>query len=127
MDPAQRLQSLESNKKWNDSPINKWRMAANFASFGVVGASDGVYCALIPYIRELFSLVTTVVSCIFMTPFAGYTLASAMVNKIHITFGQLGIAVIAPLCHIVPFIPVAAYPRFPALLDAYAFVDPSTE
>jgi fucose permease len=57
-----------------------------------------------------------------MTPFAGYTLASIAVNKIHMTFGQRGIAIIAPLCHLVPFIVMATVPRFPVLLVAYAFV-----
>ncbi|KAL2871475.1 MFS transporter [Aspergillus lucknowensis] len=109
-------------QKWNEPSINKWRIAAAFASFAVVGASDGVYGALVPYIREDFNLSTTVVSLIFMTPFAGYTLASIAVNKIHMTFGQRGIAVIAPLCHLVPFIVMATYPRFPVLLVAYAFV-----
>ncbi|KAL2844974.1 major facilitator superfamily domain-containing protein [Aspergillus pseudoustus] len=104
-------------QKWNDPSINKWRIAAAFASFAVVGASDGVYG-----IREDFNLSTTVVSLIFMTPFAGYTLASIAVNKIHMTFGQRGIAVIAPLCHLIPFIIMATFPRFPVLLVGYAFV-----
>ncbi len=30
-------------QKWNEPSINKWRVAAAFASFAVVGASDGVY------------------------------------------------------------------------------------
>ncbi|KAL4782724.1 major facilitator superfamily domain-containing protein [Aspergillus varians] len=104
-------------QKWNEPSINKWRIAAAFASFAVVGASDGVYG-----IREDFNLSTTVVSLIFMTPFAGYTLASIAVNKIHMTLGQRGIAIIAPLCHLIPFIVMATSPRFPVLLVAYAFV-----
>ncbi|KAL3460596.1 major facilitator superfamily domain-containing protein [Aspergillus heterothallicus] len=109
-------------QKWNEPSINKWRISAAFASFALVGASDGVYGALIPYIREDFNLSTTVVSLIFMTPFAGYTLASIAVNKIHMTLGQRGIAVIAPLCHLIPFIIMATCPRFPVLLVGYAFV-----
>ncbi|OJJ55871.1 hypothetical protein ASPSYDRAFT_33887 [Aspergillus sydowii CBS 593.65] len=104
-------------QKWNEPSINKWRVAAAFASFAVVGASDGVYG-----IREEFGLSTTVVSLIFVTPFVGYTVASMIVNKIHMTFGQRGIAIIAPICHLVPFILMATVPRFPVLLVAYAFV-----
>ncbi|KAI9372289.1 major facilitator superfamily domain-containing protein [Aspergillus egyptiacus] len=104
-------------QRWNEPPINKWRIIAAFASFAVVGASDGVYG-----IREDFNLSRTVVSLIFMTPFAGYTLASIAVSKIHMTFGQRGIAIIAPLCHLIPLIVMATYPRFPVLLVAYAFV-----
>ncbi|CBF78065.1 hypothetical protein AN8768.2 [Aspergillus nidulans FGSC A4] len=106
-----------AKQKWNDPSINKWRIAAAFASFTVAGASDGVYG-----IREDFELSTTVVSLIFMTPFAGYTMASIAVNKIHMTFGQRGIATIGPLCHLIPFIVMAFFPRFPVLLVAYAFV-----
>jgi hypothetical protein len=32
-----------AKQKWNEPSINKWRIAAAFASFAVVGASDGVY------------------------------------------------------------------------------------
>ncbi|KAL4945085.1 hypothetical protein BDV06DRAFT_209712 [Aspergillus oleicola] len=103
--------------RWDEPSINKWRIAATFASFAVVGASDGVYG-----IREDFILSTTVVSLSFMTSFAGYTLASMAVNKIHTTFGQRGIAIIAPLCHLIPFIVMATIPRFPVLLVAYALV-----
>jgi hypothetical protein len=34
---------VQAKQKWNDPPINKWRLLATFASFAVVGASDGVY------------------------------------------------------------------------------------
>jgi hypothetical protein len=34
---------VQAKQKWNDPPINKWRVLATFASFAVVGASDGVY------------------------------------------------------------------------------------
>ncbi|KAL4740003.1 major facilitator superfamily domain-containing protein [Aspergillus similis] len=113
---------VRAKQKWNEPSINKWRIAAAFASFAVVGASDGVYGALIPYIREDFGLSTTVVSLIFLTPFAGYTMASIAVNKIHMTFGQRGIATIGPLCHLISFIIMTSFPRFPVLLVAYAFV-----
>ncbi|KAL2798498.1 major facilitator superfamily domain-containing protein [Aspergillus keveii] len=120
--PHQDATVARVKQKWNEPSINKWRIAAAFASFAITGASDGVYGALVPYIREDFNLSTTVVSLVFMTPFAGYTLASIAVNKIHMTFGQRGIAIIAPLCHLVPFIVMATVPRFPVLLVAYAFV-----
>lgn len=42
-------------QKWNDPPINKWRVLATFVTFGIVGASDGVYGALVPSVRASFS------------------------------------------------------------------------
>ncbi|KAL4984489.1 MFS general substrate transporter [Aspergillus falconensis] len=113
---------IQAKQKWNDPPINKWRLLATFASFAVVGASDGVYGALVPYLREDYKLSTTVVSLIFMTPFAGYTIATLIVNKIHMTFGQRGIAIIGPLCHIIPFVIMAIHPPWPAMLAVYVIV-----
>ncbi|KAL2008228.1 hypothetical protein VTN00DRAFT_8210 [Thermoascus crustaceus] len=111
-----------AKQKWNQPSINKWRILVTFVSFAIVGASDGVYGALIPYIREDFDLSITVVSLIFMTPFAGYALATAAVNKVHMTFGQRGIAIIGPLCHLIPFLVMAVRPPFPVILVAYVFV-----
>ncbi|GIJ91829.1 hypothetical protein Asppvi_010804 [Aspergillus pseudoviridinutans] len=108
---------VQAKQKWNDPPINKGRLLATFASFAVVGASDGVYG-----LREDYKLSTTVVSLIFVTPFAGYTMATLIVNKIHMTFGQRGIAIIGPLCHIIPFAIMAIHPPWPVMLAVYVIV-----
>ncbi|KAF4264283.1 hypothetical protein KXW98_001562 [Aspergillus fumigatus] len=113
---------VQAKQKWNDPPINKWRVLATFASFAVVGASDGVYGALVPYLREDYKLSTTVVSLIFVTPFAGYAIATLVVNKIHMTLGQRGIAIIGPLCHIAPFVIMAIHPPWPVMLAVYVIV-----
>ncbi|KAH1488299.1 hypothetical protein LV164_007866 [Aspergillus fumigatus] len=113
---------VQAKQKWNDPPINKWRVLATFASFAVVGASDGVYGALVPYLREDYKLSTTVVSLIFVTPFAGYAIATLVVNKIHMTLGQRGIAIIGPLCHIAPFVIMATHPPWPVMLAVYVIV-----
>lgn len=57
-----------------------------------------------------------------MTPFVGYVLATAAVNKVHMTFGQRGITIIGPLCHLIPFLVMAVRPPFPVILVAYVFV-----
>ncbi|EAL84863.1 major facilitator superfamily domain-containing protein [Aspergillus fumigatus] len=108
---------VQAKQKWNDPPINKWRVLATFASFAVVGASDGVYG-----LREDYKLSTTVVSLIFVTPFAGYAIATLVVNKIHMTLGQRGIAIIGPLCHIAPFVIMAIHPPWPVMLAVYVIV-----
>ncbi|KAK2746720.1 hypothetical protein FQN55_005447 [Onygenales sp. PD_40] len=104
-------------QKWNEPAINKWKILVTFISFAIVGGSDGVYG-----IRADFGLSTTVVSLIFMTPFAGYALATIAVNKVHMTFGQRGIAIIGPLCHLIPFLIMAIRPPYPVFLVAYAIV-----
>ncbi|GLA69376.1 hypothetical protein AtubIFM55763_009328 [Aspergillus tubingensis] len=113
---------VQQKQKWNDPPINRWRLLATFISFTVVGANDGVYGALVPYLREDYNLSTTVVSLIFVTPFAGYTIATLIVNKIHMTLGQRGIAIIGPLCHIIPYVIMAIHPPWPAMLAVYVIV-----
>ncbi|KAH8433074.1 uncharacterized protein LDX57_010711 [Aspergillus melleus] len=42
--------AVRVKQKWNDPHINKWRLLATFISFALVGASDGVYGALVPYV-----------------------------------------------------------------------------
>ncbi|KAL7652514.1 hypothetical protein ACMYSQ_009791 [Aspergillus niger] len=113
---------VQQKQKWNDPPTNRWRLLATFISFTVVGANDGVYGALVPYLREDYKLSTTVVSLIFVTPFAGYTIATLIVNKIHMTLGQRGIAIIGPLCHIIPYVIMAIHPPWPAMLAVYVIV-----
>ncbi|KAM0115828.1 hypothetical protein ACP6JC_007584 [Aspergillus fumigatus] len=73
-------------------------------------------------LREDYKLSTTVVSLIFVTPFAGYAIATLVVNKIHMTLGQRGIAIIGPLCHIAPFVIMAIHPPWPVMLAVYVIV-----
>ncbi|KAF5864203.1 hypothetical protein ETB97_008409 [Aspergillus alliaceus] len=120
--PGTEAAIIRAKQRWNDPSINKWRLLATFVSFAVVGASDGVYGALVPYVREDFNLTTTVVSLIFVTPFVGYMIATILVNKVHMTLGQRGVAFIGPLCHIIPFIVMAIHPPYPVMLAAYVIV-----
>lgn len=41
--PAPDVQVARVQQRWNEPGINKYRLAATFVSFAVVGASDGVY------------------------------------------------------------------------------------
>jgi fucose permease len=59
---------------------------------------------------------------IFVTPFAGYTVATIIVNKVLMSLGQRGIATICPLCHIIPFVIMAIHPPYPVMLVAYVIV-----
>jgi len=67
-------------------------------------------------------LTATVVSLIFLSPFVGYMLAAAVNNQIQMTLGQRGIAVIAPLCHIIPFMVIAIHPPYPVVVIFYGVV-----
>ena len=73
-------------------------------------------------IQEHYHLSSTVVSLIFLSPFVGYMLAATVNNKIHMTFGQRGITIIAPWCHIVPFVIIAIHPPYPVVVIFYTVV-----
>jgi MFS family permease len=51
----------------------------------------------------------------FLSPFAGYTLSAFMISKIHMRFGQVGIAVIAPICKIIAYVITCVHPPFPVI------------
>lgn len=53
---------------------------------------------------------------IFLTPFAGYSTAAFTNATIHSKFGQRGIAIMAPVCHIITYAVLSAHPPFPVLV-----------
>ncbi|CRK31011.1 hypothetical protein BN1723_003744 [Verticillium longisporum] len=76
--------------------------------------------ALIPYLEQYYDLNYTIVSLVFLTPFAGYSVAAFTNARIHMKYGQRGVAVMAPLCHIVTYAVVATHPPFPVIVVIYA-------
>ncbi|CVK86310.1 related to tetracycline resistance proteins [Fusarium mangiferae] len=108
--------------KWNHPPINKYRTAATFWSFLVVGMNDGSYGALVPLLEDYYHKNHTLVSLVFLTPFVGYAIASAINSLMHVHFGQRGVAMLAPLCHIVPYLIFSFHPPYPVMISMYVFV-----
>ncbi|KXH61841.1 hypothetical protein CNYM01_09036 [Colletotrichum nymphaeae SA-01] len=109
-------------QRWNSPPINKYRTAATFWSFVVVGMNDGSYGALVPLLETHYDLNHTVVSLIFLSPFVGYAIASAVNNLMHVHFGQRGVACIAPLCHLIPYLTFSFHPPYPVLVALFVLV-----
>jgi fucose permease len=72
--------------------------------------------------EKYYKLSYTVVSLVFLTPFSGYTVASTVNNKMHVYLGQRGIAIVAPLCHLISYIILAVHPPFPVLVVMFVFV-----
>ncbi|EXL70254.1 hypothetical protein FOPG_13912 [Fusarium oxysporum f. sp. conglutinans race 2 54008] len=60
-----------------------------------------------------------VVGLIFLTPFAGYAIAAFTNAHIHLRCGQRGVAILAPMCHVIAFTIVTIHPPFPALVVLY--------
>ncbi|TAQ85811.1 hypothetical protein B7494_g5869 [Chlorociboria aeruginascens] len=108
---------VEARQYWNHPRINMWRTFAAFFSFFVFGMSDGSYGLEIHY-----ALRYTIVSLIFLSPFAGYSIASIVNSMIHVKFGQRGVAILGPGCHLLSYIVIACHPPYPVLVVFYMFV-----
>ncbi|KFH45604.1 Bypass of stop codon protein-like protein [Hapsidospora chrysogenum ATCC 11550] len=103
-------------ERWNKPKGNIGRLAFAFLSFIIAGMNDGAVGALIPYLEEFYQLSYTIVSLIFLTPFAGYSIAAFTNARIHMSLGQRGVAFIAPLCHVLTYVVLAVHPPWPALV-----------
>ncbi|KAL7796678.1 MFS general substrate transporter [Trichoderma ceciliae] len=108
--------ALTEVERWNRPVKNIGRLAFAFVSFAIAGMNDAAVGALIPYLEEYYNLSYTVVSLIFLTPFVGYSVAAFTNARIHVRLGQRGVAVMAPLCHLITFAVLASHPPYPALV-----------
>jgi MFS family permease len=61
------------------------------------------------------------VSLVFLSPLVGYTVAAFLNHRIHNTFGQRGVAIIAPVSHLIAYIISCVHPPYPVLVIAYIF------
>jgi fucose permease len=81
-----------------------------------MGSNDAAYGALIPYLEEYYNLTYTVVSLLFLSPLVGYTASALLNNWIHLRWGQRGVAIIAPTCHLTAYIITSVHPPYPVLV-----------
>lgn len=103
-------------QRWNHPRGNIPRLGFAFFSFVIAGMNDAAIGALIPSLEEYYNLDYTTVSLIFLTPFAGYAMAAVLNASIHSKFGQRGIGIMAPLCHVITYVVIALHPPFPAII-----------
>jgi fucose permease len=75
-----------------------------------------------PQLETYYGLTYTVVSLVFLSPFLGYTLAAFSANTVHVKFGQRGVAIIGPSCHLISYIVLAAHPPYPVLVVIFILV-----
>src|SRR4030088_2042131 len=73
-------------------------------------------------LEKYYDLNYTIVSLIFLSPFAGYTMAAFLNNMVHVKFGQRGVAVVGPACHLISYIVLAAHPPYPVLVVIFILV-----
>ncbi|GAB0134122.1 hypothetical protein EsDP_00002507 [Epichloe bromicola] len=105
-------------ERWNRPRSNLAKLGFACLSAAIAGMNDAA--ALIPYLESYYHLSYTVISLIFLTPFLGYSLAAVTNARIHVSLGRRGVAVMAPLCHIVTYAVLASHPAYPALVVANA-------
>lgn len=73
-----------------------------------------------PKIEADYGLSYTVTSLVFLSPFAGYTLAALFSDPLHRLAGRRGIAVLAPLLRLIAYIVIAVHPPYPAVVAILA-------
>ncbi|KAM5353488.1 hypothetical protein ACJ41O_000138 [Fusarium nematophilum] len=103
-------------ERWNYPKGNIGKLVFAFLSFIIAGMNDAAIGALIPSLETYYDLSYTIISLIFLTPFAGYSIAAFTNARIHMKFGQRGVAIMAPICHIITFAALAAHPPYPVLV-----------
>lgn len=106
-------------ERWNSPRINIYRLAATFWSFVVMGMNDAAYGAIIPYLETYYHLSYTVVSLIFLSPLVGYNISALLNNSVHLRFGQRGVALVCPVCHLIAYIVIAVHPPYPVLVIVF--------
>lgn len=117
--PSPTTAPTEQAESWKSPRINLYRVPVTFWSFTVMGMNDASYGALIPYLEDYYGLNYTVVSLVFLSPFVGYNLAALSNNTIHNKFGQRGVAIMGPVCHLISNIITAVHPPYPVLVIAF--------
>jgi hypothetical protein len=131
-DPQSPVTETSALEIWNEPRINMYRYLATLFTFIVMGMNDAAYGvspnfyswadapthisqALIPYLEPYYNVTYTVISLVFLAPFVGYSAAALLNNKIHMRWGQLGVAVIAPSCKILAYVVTCVHPPYPVL------------
>ena len=69
-----------------------------------------------PKLQEYYNLTFIVISLVFLSPLVGYTASALLNNTIHLKFGQRGVGVLVPICHLIAYIIIAVHPPYPVLV-----------
>jgi fucose permease len=67
-------------------------------------------------LERYYGITYLIVSLVFLSPLLGYIASAALNNTIHIRFGQRGVALIGPACHLAAYIVIALHPPYPVLV-----------
>ncbi|KEF63150.1 uncharacterized protein A1O9_01126 [Exophiala aquamarina CBS 119918] len=98
----------------------QFRIAAAMYSFLVLGILTSTIGVMIPRLEAEYQLSDIKVSLIFLVNPIGYLTAASLNSKIHLNFGQRGIALIGPIAHLMFTLTASFHPNFHVLLAAFA-------
>jgi fucose permease len=70
-------------------------------------------------LQTYYDLTFVVISLVFLSPLVGYTASAFLNNTIHLKFGQRGVGVLAPACHLAAYIVIAVHPPYPVLVVVF--------
>ena len=116
--------AVEALAQWNKPRENIYRLASIFFAFINFGMNDASYGPLLPYVQRAlhdvrntltknphqiqtdYGINYTVASLVFLSPFAGYIVASLVADRLHLLLGKRGVAFTSPLCRIIAYITI---------------------
>ncbi|CAK1367992.1 Bypass of stop codon protein 6 [Cercospora beticola] len=113
--------AVEAKETWLFPRINTYRFAAVCLALFNLGLHDASYGPLIPYLETYYNLNYTTVSLIFLAGFPGYLLAAFASDRIHLKFGQRGLAAFASTCRLAAYIALVCHPPWPVVVVLIAF------
>ena len=96
------------------------RVSAAMFSFFIMGVHTAAIAVLIPYMEPFYNISDTMISLLFVTPVAGYLLASLTNSTIHAKLGRRGIAIIGTTCQLLITVVAACHPPYAIFLLAFA-------
>jgi fucose permease len=102
------------------SPYIVLRVCASMYSFAVMGLFQSSVGVMLQPLSRYYSLSDLHVSLIFIVGPVGYVIAAQFSNRVHCTWGQRGVAILAPTLHILGALGIAAHPPFGVVLVALA-------
>ena len=85
-------------------------------NFSVVLANEFVQ------IEQDYHITYTIAALVFLCPFAGYTVAAFVSDRLHVRFGRRGMAFIGPGLKIIAYVVISVHPPFPAVVAILVLV-----
>jgi fucose permease len=98
------------------------RVGAAMCSFAMLGLFQSSIGVMLQPISQHYSLNDLHVSFIFVVGPVGYIFAAYFNDLVHCTWGQRGIAILAPTLHSLGALTIAAHPPFGVVLVAFAAI-----